>query len=246
MSNDTPNGTCQPRRAAQPGGEIAPFWGLQNPGRDANPLSRISGFGPNTHIMTPEGELPVEWLATGDRILTRDHGAQPILWMGRARFGRDELARAPETTPISIAQGALGHGFPSHPTWLAQRSRVLLSGAEVELNAGTDEALSEVSYLRAPGHIEDTPDCEAVCYTYLLLAVHELACANGLWAETLHLDPVARHVLEDRIPPVLLADPDIAEGHRHAIRMCLDPWEVIAMRGRPEADACANLIRRVA
>ncbi|MGH1368294.1 MAG: Hint domain-containing protein [Maritimibacter sp.] len=210
------------------------------------PISRIPGFGPNTHIMTPEGEIPVEWLATGDRLITRDHGAQPILWIGRTRLDAAALEIAPETAPISIAKGALGHGCPSHPTWLAASSRVLLSGAAVELYAGVDEALSEIIHLRTPGQIDATLSCHDLCYTHILLPMHETVEANGLWAETLHLDPVARFVLADSLPPILLADPDIAHAHRQTARPCLAPWEVAAMRGRSDTSAAAELIRRVA
>lgn len=219
---------------------------MQRDTQNSDPVSRIAGFGPNTHVMTPEGELPVEWLATGDRIITRDHGAQPILWIGRVRLSRERLTNAPETQPISIAEGALGPGFPAHPTWLAHRTKVLLSGSEVALNAGTDEALSEIGYLRKPGQIEDTPDCDGICYTQILLPVHDVVSANGLWAETLQLDETVRAVLGADISPAILADPDIAAGHRHAIRMCLDPWEVMAMRGPARTDHAAELIRRVA
>lgn len=219
---------------------------MQTNTKSSDPVSRIAGFGPNTHVLTPEGELPVEWLATGDRLITRDHGAQPILWMGRVRLTRERLEGTPETQPISIAEGALGPGFPAHPTWLAHRTKVLLSGSEVALHAGTDEALSEIGYLRKPGQIEDTPECDGIFYTQILLPMHEVVSANGLWAETLQLDDTVREVLEGDISPALLADPDIAAGHRHSIRMCLDPWEVMAMRGPASEDHAAALIRRVA
>jgi hypothetical protein len=34
--------------------------------------STLSGLGPGSMVMTMDGELPVEWLAAGDRVITRD------------------------------------------------------------------------------------------------------------------------------------------------------------------------------
>jgi hypothetical protein len=43
------------------------------------PICFVTG----TRIATPGGARPVETLAPGDLVMTRDHGAQPLLWTGR-------------------------------------------------------------------------------------------------------------------------------------------------------------------
>ena len=209
-------------------------------------LAALPGYGPGVHLMTPEGELPVEWLATGDRLLTRDHGAQPILWIGRARVSRARIAEAPDLAPVEIASGALGPGFPTHPTRLAACARVLLSGFEVELNAGQTEALAEIADLEDGSRIGVPPCVEGTHYTYLVLPMHALVQANGLWAETLLLDRTTTAALGRALPNRLLADPGIRAGHLQSARLCLANWQVVAMRGLPAADALPDLIRRVA
>ncbi|MEC7763498.1 MAG: Hint domain-containing protein [Pseudomonadota bacterium] len=205
----------------------------------SNRHATLPGFGPGTHLMTTEGELPVEWLATGDRVVTRDHGAQPILWIGRVRLDADH-----GTAPVEIGQGALGPDCPTHPTWLAPAHRVLLSGAEVELHAGVGEALAPIATLTDGTHVRPAAP-GPVCYTEVLLPVHDLVQANSLWAETLLLDDATRRAFQADLPPALLATPSLALGHARAARLCLTGWEVRAMRGR-DLTQLPEMIRHVA
>lgn len=205
-------------------------------------MTGLPGFGPGTHLMTTGGELPVEWLATGDRLITRDHGAQPILWIGRAHA--DPALAQPPVHPVEIAEGALGDGCPTHATWLAPAHRVLLSGAMVQLHAGVDEALAEIGGLRDGRHVARTTP-GATQYTLVLLPMHDMVQANGLWAETLLLDPATRDRLLADIPGHILAMPSLALGHARAARPCLRHWEVTAMSGR-RPDHGLSLIRHVA
>jgi Ca2+-binding RTX toxin-like protein len=67
-------------------------------------------FATGTLILTDMGEVPVEALKPGDRLVTADNGLQPLRWIGRRsqRFdGPDNRHR-----PIAIGPGALGDGLP--------------------------------------------------------------------------------------------------------------------------------------
>lgn len=203
----------------------------------------MPGFGPGTHLMTTEGELPVEWLATGDRVITRDHGAQPILGIGRVRVPARVAALTPGLIPVEIEQGALGEGCPTHSTWLAPAHRVLLSGAMVELHAGVGEALTPIDTLMDGAHVRPAAPVD-VCYTQVLLPMHDLVQANGLWAETLLLDAGALRAFQSDLPAALLAAPSLRRAHARAARLCLTGWEVRSMRGRQNQGA--ELIRHVA
>lgn len=211
-----------------------------------DPLSHLSGFGPGTHVMTSEGELPVDWLATGDRLLTRDHGVQPILWIGRKRVTRSQLEHYPELAPVEIAAGALGDGFPSHPTRLSPRTRLLLSGWELELMTGTEEALAEVVDLTDDVTVGHPPCVEGTHYTYILMPHHALVQANGLWTETLLLDRMTTRILGPEMPERILTAPEVIAGHHNAARLCLAGWEVTAIRGTARNHALPALIRCVA
>ena len=210
----------------------------------AQHIAGLPALGPATHVMTPEGEVPVEWLATGDRVLTRDNGVQPVLWIGRVRVGRRDLAGMPWLAPVEIAEGALGQGCPTHPTWLGPGNRVLLSGAMVELHLGLEEALARAGDL-VDGTSVIGRSGEATHYTMLLLPMHEMVQANGLWAETLLLDSVTVGVLASDLPDALLKDAGLRVRHSLACRAYAEDWEVLAMRGR-RVGGVAELIGQVA
>src|SRR5690606_12553513 len=59
-------------------------------------------FAAGTPILTAGGPRPVECLRAGDLIVTRDRGAQPLRWVGRA-----SMAARGAAAPVAIAAGAL-------------------------------------------------------------------------------------------------------------------------------------------
>jgi len=184
-------------------------------------FAHLPGYGWGSHVVTGKGEVPVDWLAPGDMLVTRDHGLQPLLWIGHQR--------SPGISTVRAAGRAFGNA-PSHETRLAPGTRILVSGWEVELHTGEAEALATVRALNGAGE-----GGQAGGLACVLLPVHGLVQVNGLWVETLLLDPAARALLADALPPSMLARPDVIAGHRRAVRYGLHDWEVAAMRGAPLA-----------
>jgi len=90
----------------------------------------VGNFGPpclvaGTMVLTPEGEKPVEMLRLGDRVMTRDCGAQPIRWIGaRSVVGNAEFA------PVRFAPGAIGNTRALH---VSPQHRILMTGWRAEL-----------------------------------------------------------------------------------------------------------------
>lgn len=197
-----------------------------------DPRARLPGFGPGTQVMTDLGEIPVEWLASGDRVLTRDHGPQPVLWIGHARITRDEMLQAPALAPHEIAAGALGWGRPGDAALFAPRTRLLLAGWEVALHFGEDEALARISDMTDGAVVPCRTRAEDTRFTWLLLPMHELVQVNGIWAETILLDTASRAALAGRLPEGLGDRAEVAAGHAQAARLCLQGREVAALRGR--------------
>lgn len=208
-------------------------------------LAVLPGFGPGVHLMAQEGEIPIEWLATGDKLVTRDHGLQPVLWIGRARVEFTRLARNPQIQPMQIATGALGAGVPTHPTLLAPATRVLLNGSGVELYAGRDEALAEIGDLRDDAHIAPPMMQTGTHFTLVLLPMHDMIQANGLWSETVLLDERVRRALGRDLPARLAEDARLREAHEMSARVCLEPQEIAAIRGT-DSQALMELISHAA
>ena len=81
--------------------------------------SFVTCFGPGTRIRTPDGELPVEEIETGQMVWTRDHGPKPVIWIGTttvsalARLRRSFLPPAASAMmPISLFHRNTGSSSP--------------------------------------------------------------------------------------------------------------------------------------
>ena len=182
-------------------------------------LGARPGFGPGTLIATTEGELPVEWLTPGDRVITRDHGAQPLRWMGYDRITARQMADNPDLYPCRIEPDAFGPGAPDHPLLLSPRHRVLLRGSALELHFATSEAFGGAKHLAHPA--ADGLYQAGLTYFHLLFDAHQIVAANGLWCESLFAEP--------RTDSTTLATGNPAPArirHAETARPCLTAWEI--------------------
>lgn len=145
-----------------------------------------------TLIDTPQGPRPVEDLRAGDLILTRDHGAQPLIWTGRAFLSGAQLAKAPNLRPIRIAAGALGQGCPARDLVVSPQHRMMLVSRILSRIIGEAEMLTPACQLVGWPGIEVLPAESGVTYLHLLLQRHEVIRAEGAWTESLFLGPELR------------------------------------------------------
>ena len=230
-----------------PAGVMLPVVGTGNVTRSNAPdiadLHSVPCFGPGTHLMTTEGEVPVDWLARGDRLITRDHGAQPVLWVGRYRVTAAEAQADDTLLPFLIDEGALGVGQPSHAMQLSPQHRVLLAGPQVALCTGTDEALAAVTHLEDGALFRKHWPSRDFILTHVLLERHEVVLANGLWVESLFLGAHVEGDLQRQVPGSVLSRPEVIAGHRHAARLCLKKHEVTAVLGHHAPAALPGLLR---
>jgi hypothetical protein len=140
-------------------------------------LSMVACFTEGTLIDVPEGRVAVERLVPGDLVLTRDHGAQALRWVGRAvREAQGSDA------PVEIAAGTLGDHAAVR---LSGNHRVLVTGARSELLFGEAEVLVKAKHLVDDLAVRVIEGGE-VTYLHLLFDRHEVVTANGLDCESYH------------------------------------------------------------
>lgn len=154
------------------------------PAIDAGGLASPPCFTPGTLIRTPSGAIPVERLAPGDRVATRDHGAQPLVWVGRVRVDATRLAASPAFVPVRLRAGAFGPGRPARDMLLSQQHRVLVGGWRAELLFGETEVLAPVRHLVNGRSIALASDVARIDYIHLMCARHEIVWADGIETET--------------------------------------------------------------
>jgi hypothetical protein len=154
-------------------------------------------FGRGTLITMPDGQQrPIETLAVGERVLTRDHGGQILRWVGQAR-----IRAAAAFAPVVIAAGALGN---SGDLVVGQHHRLFLYQRQKIAGLGTSEILvqakhfvdGERAFLRETGYVD---------YFSLIFDRHEIIYAEGIPVESLMVSDATVNRLAPKIAGALRA-----------------------------------------
>lgn len=149
------------------------------------PVARATPcFTPGTMIATHSGELPVEILRAGDKVITRDNGIQPIRWIGKSVMYAQDFQADPHLLPILIRQGALGRGLPERDLMVSPNHRILVPSERTSLVYKEREVLVAAKHLASAGVGAVTSS--GTTYIHFMCDRHEVVLANGTWAETFH------------------------------------------------------------
>jgi len=140
-------------------------------------------FTPGTMIATDMGEVLVEDLKEGDKVVTRDNGLQTVRWVGRRRYLGRELARNPHLYPVLIRKGALGEGLPERDMRLSPNHRVLVAGDLTALYFEEREVLASAKHLVNHRGVYEVESLGTV-YLHILFDKHEVVLSNGCWSES--------------------------------------------------------------
>jgi Hint domain/Bacterial Ig domain len=190
-------------------------------------ITSIPCFAAGTHIRTTRGEVRVEDLEPGDLIETRDHGPQPLRWIGRRR-----MAATGKFAPVVIERGTLG----LHETLvLSPQHRVLIRHHMAELLFGEDEVLVAVKDLvnECSIHIREGGEVE---YFHLLFDSHQMIWSEGLLTESFQPGPQTLPGFDDAVQAELFSlfpqlDPATGQGYSAAARPSLRSFEARALLG---------------
>jgi Ca2+-binding RTX toxin-like protein len=144
-------------------------------------------FTSGTLILTPSGEVPIDFLRPGDLVVTKDNGPRPLLWSSMRRLGPVELGRMPHLKPIEIKPGAFGN----HSALVVSPQHGVL------VNYDNNETLVRAKHLaEMRGGVRIKKGCRAVTYCHLLFEKHEVIFSNGLPSESFFPGPEAIKTLD--------------------------------------------------
>lgn len=174
---------------------------LEMPRKDVRAL----GIARDTRVARGDGRLvPVQDLRPGDRVLTRDSGAQPIL-----SIQNRTVPASGQETPVVIGAGRLGNAgtvvmAPQQRLFFYQHADARLTEtAEILLRAGALTGSRDIAR-RPGGYVE---------YFVLVLGSHEILYVEGIPCESLEMSATAR----GNLPPALSqAVEQAAPGLHHA------------------------------
>jgi hypothetical protein len=140
-----------------------------------------------TPVATLAGDIAVEDLRVGHRVLTMDNGYQPIRWIGCRHLEETDLERHPDLRPIRIRTTALGQGRPERDIMVSPQHRVLVSNAVAERMFGQKEVLIAAKHLLSLDGIEIAEDITSVTYWHFFFDQHQIVFSNGAATESLYL-----------------------------------------------------------
>lgn len=190
-------------------------------------VTTVPCFVKGTRIRTPDGEKLVENLEVGDLVDTRDHGPQPIRWIGNRTVPAKD-----NHTPIVIEAGTFGH---HDRLVVSPQHRVLLTHWMSELMFGEDEVLVAAKDLVNGVSVRELPGGE-VTYFHILFDDHQIVWSEGLLTESFLPGPQVMSCLDTAVRDEVLSlfpeiDPDTHHGYGPSARPGLRAFEARALLG---------------
>ena len=216
-----------------PGVWSTPFWNGQ-----------VVCFVAGTRIATPDGPRTVETLGAGDLVLTRDAGAQPLLWAGGERavvWG--------QRLPVCIEPRIFDN---ASRLCVSPNHLILLEGPLCEVLFGEPEVFAAAQDLLTHPGVWQERKARAVSYHHLLLDGHHIILAEGTATETLMPGPMALQSLPAGSREALTASmsaPDLDRiAARQTARRVLKAHEaqLWCARAQHRATGCATVLPQAA
>ncbi|WP_370250973.1 Hint domain-containing protein [Nioella sp.] len=177
-----------------------------------------------TRVQTSNGQVKVEDLEPGMRLLTVDGGYAPLRMILRKAIPRAEFLKNENLAPVRIKAGALGLGLPKADLLVSRQHRMLVSSPIVKRMFGeTDVLIAAIRLTELPGVYVDTSVAD-VEYFHLLMDQHRVIFAEGAPTESLFL---GEHILSalpsETIGEIRLLFPEIAQLEHGPEPACLIP-----------------------
>lgn len=157
-------------------------------------------FVTGTMILTRHGEIPVEKLAVGDRVATRDRGMQTIRWIGKHDF-----QQATDQRPICIQKNSFAKGVPNRDLYVSPNHRVLIHDYRCSLYFGSNEVLCAAKNLISASTIYQLDRASGFAYYHILFDQHEIITSNNMETESFHPAKIGMDAFEDNMRAEIFA-----------------------------------------
>ena len=148
----------------------------QKPGDKCDTPCGVVCFLRGTRLLTAAGEIAIEDLKIGDRLITSSGTARPIRWIGRIVARRNSSGAWPEDAmPVRVAKNAFGKGSPHRDLYLSRSHMVHLNGVLIPIGDLIN------------GHTIAAVDVKGdqLVYYHVELETHDVVLAEGAPCETL-------------------------------------------------------------
>ncbi|OWU82917.1 hypothetical protein ATO6_21715 [Oceanicola sp. 22II-s10i] len=143
----------------------------------ATKADAVHGVMAGTKILTLDGELAVEFLTPGDRVITRDSGFAVL---------KNIRVRKVRASAVAVTGGSLGHNRPDSDIVLPADQKVLVRDWRAEALFGAKQALVPVSRLADGQFVRDLGEVEMTLFEL------EFDAGHVIYAGGMELDAPAR------------------------------------------------------
>lgn len=148
-----------------------------------------------TLITTDRGDVPVESLKPGCKVLTQDNGFQELVLAMSRIVEATGLHRNPKLYPVRITAGALGSGLPKRDLVVSRQHRIAVKSNIVKRMLGSETALvAAIRLTEMPGVYVDSA-IECVEYFHLIFKKHEVIFAEGAPTESFLINSETKKTL---------------------------------------------------
>ncbi len=179
-------------------------------------------FAAGTRILTEHGEVAVENLRLGDRVVTRSRtDGAPIVWLGHRRVDCDRHPRPNDVWPVRILAEAFGPDRPHRNLLLSPDHAVFVNGVLIPIRL----LVNGRSILLEPVGV--------IAYWHVELAEHDVILAEGLAAES-YLDTGYRSAFANHDGPVMA----------HPVFAPCDIWEAESCAPLVQTGPALETVRR--
>ena len=202
--------------------------------------ANLACFAQGTRISTTRGNVAVEALAIGDRVVTASGAHRPVRWLGHREVDCRRHPRPREVLPVRVAAGAFGGDRPARDLYVSPGHSICVDTVgEVLIPAGALVNGSTIQQI----------EMDEVTYWHVELDRHDILLADNLPAES-YLDMGNRSFFKEADVVDLAASPDSDPSLRTHADFCRPFYAsgtiVDAVRARLNASAAASLEQKAA
>ena len=142
-----------------------------------------TGLCAGANVRTPIGERRVEFLRTGDLVVTRDNGLQPVRLLWSREFSEAEVAADPSLAPVLLNTRAIGPMMPQRPLRVGGAQRLLIPGWRLLDEEDNVNCLVPARDVDGVSLGKDTEPAETTYYN-IVFDAPQVFCANGMPVES--------------------------------------------------------------
>ena len=183
-------------------------------------VATVPCFAAGTLIRTERGDVPVESLSLGDRVLTRSDAIAAVVWIGRRQVNCSRHPDPARVWPVRVRQDAFADGIPARDLWLSPDHAVFADGVLIPIKYLINRTTIVQEHV---AHVH---------YFHVELDRHNVLFANGLAAES-YLDTGNREQFEGGAEYISL-HPDFSplSWENACLPLCTEGPPLVAFRRR--------------